>query len=67
MLPKRPGQPIVNTIDVPSVDDYAQKVEAHGGKVVVPKMAIPGVGWLAYFADPEGNITGIYTQDPSAK
>jgi hypothetical protein len=67
MMPKNPGQPIVNTIDVPSVDEYAKKVEAHGGTIVVPKMAIPGVGWLAYFKDPEGNITGIYTHDPGAK
>jgi len=25
------------------------------------------VGWLAYFKDPDGNIHGIYQDDPSAK
>ena len=66
MMKRNPGQPVANTIEVPSVDEYAAKVEAHGGKIVVPKMAIPGVGWLAYFTDPEGNIHGIYKHDPSA-
>jgi hypothetical protein len=46
----------VNTIGVESVDEFAAKVEASGGKVVLPKMAIPGVGWQAYCTDTEGNI-----------
>lgn len=67
MMRRNPGKPVVNTIEAPSVDEYVAKVEANGGKIVVPKMAIPGVGWLAYFTDPEGNIHGIHTPDPSAK
>ena len=43
------GEPLtVNTVDVPSVDEYVDKVAANGGKVVLPKMAIPGVGYLVY-------------------
>jgi hypothetical protein len=57
----------VNTIGVESVDDFSQKVTAAGGQVVVPKMAIPGVGWLAYCMDPEGNLFGIHHPDASAK
>lgn len=61
------GEPLtVNTIDVPSVDEYAGKVEANGGKVVVPKMAIPGVGWLVYCQDTEGIIFGMMQSNPSA-
>jgi predicted enzyme related to lactoylglutathione lyase len=49
------GEPaLVNTIDVSSVDEFAEKVVANGGKVVVPKMAIPGVGYLIYCQDTEG-------------
>lgn len=55
------------TIDVPSVDEYAGKISAAGGVMVVPKMAIPGVGWLAYAKDTEGNIFGIMQSDPAAK
>lgn len=61
-----PGQPIVNTIEVPSVDDYIAKITNAGGQIVLPKMPIPGVGYLAYFKDPDGNIHGIMHEDKSA-
>ena len=57
----------VNTIDVPSIDEFAKKVEKNGGKIVVPKHAIPGVGYIAYIKDPEGNMFGMMQDDPSAK
>lgn len=66
MKKRDPRQPIVNSILVESVDDHILKIEAAGGKIVVPKMAIPSVGWLAYFTDPDGNIHGIYQNDPTA-
>ncbi len=31
-----------NYISVESVDEYSKKIEALGGKIVVPKMEIPG-------------------------
>jgi predicted enzyme related to lactoylglutathione lyase len=57
----------VCTVDVPSVDAYSQKATSTGGQVVVPKMAIPGVGWLVYCKDTEGNIFGMMQPDPGAK
>jgi predicted enzyme related to lactoylglutathione lyase len=57
---------VVNTIDVPSVDDYVAKIEQSGGKVVAPKIAIPGIGYMAYAVDPDGNSFGIMQNDPSA-
>ena len=67
-LGKRMGAPTdsANTLDVPSVDEYVQKVTAAGGRVVQPKMAIPHVGWLAYCADSEGNVFGMMQADPTA-
>ena len=50
-----PGQPPTNVIAVPSVDDSTRAILAAGGTEVVPKMAVPGVGWSAYFTDTEGN------------
>jgi uncharacterized protein len=61
------GQGISNTIGVPSVDDYSAKVEAGGGKVLMPKMAIPGVGYFAQCEDTEGNKFGIIEMDEAAK
>ena len=57
----------VNTIDVPSVDEFAAKVTSHGGKIINPKMAIPGVGYFVNCQDSEGNVFGIIQNDPSAK
>jgi predicted enzyme related to lactoylglutathione lyase len=56
-----------NSIDVPSVDDFAAKITKKGGEVVVPKMPIQGVGFLAYCKDTEGNIFGIFETDAGAK
>ncbi len=57
----------INSIDVPSVDDYVAKIEGVGGSVVAPKRAIPGVGYLAYCKDPDGNVFCIMEEDGSAK
>jgi len=68
MLPKRdPRQPLANTIQVEKLDATVKTIEANGGKIVVPKMPIPGVGWLAYFTDPDGNIHGIMEPDAAAR
>ena len=65
---KSKGEPTtVNTIDVTNVDDTTKKIEASGGTIVVPKMAVPGIGWLVYFKDVEGNLFGIMHEDSNAK
>ncbi|MBX2992882.1 MAG: VOC family protein [Bacteroidetes bacterium] len=56
----------VCTVQVSSVDESVKKATERGGMNVVPKMAIPGVGWLAYCKDPEGNIFGVMQPDTSA-
>jgi uncharacterized protein len=56
----------VCTMDVPSVDDYVDRVVGAGGMVALPKMAVPGVGWLAYCKDTEGNIFGFMQADETA-
>jgi len=66
MRPRGP-QKVVNTVDVPSVDEFTAKITKNGGKIVAPKMAIPGVGYLAYCQDTEGNAFGIMQSDETAK
>ncbi len=56
----------VCTVDVDNVDTYVARATSAGGTVVVPKMSIPGVGWLAYCKDTEGNIFGMMQSDPKA-
>ncbi len=56
----------VNTVDVVNLDAALSKVEANGGSVVLPKMPVPGVGFLAYVKDPEGNTFGMMEMDQKA-
>lgn len=62
---QRPGT--LNTIAVASLDHSIKEIENHDGKICVPKMAIPGVGWLAYAEDPAGNVFGMLQPDEGAK
>lgn len=55
-----------NTIGVESVDEALKKIEAAGGKIISPKGAVPGVGWVAYCEDTEGNRFGLMQDDPKA-
>jgi predicted enzyme related to lactoylglutathione lyase len=49
------------------VDRVAAKVKAAGGRVVMDKATIPGVGDLIFFQDPEGNLAGAMRYDPQAE
>lgn len=39
---------------VESIDETLGKAEAAGGKVGHPRTEIPGIGWWAFFFDPDG-------------
>lgn len=53
----------INTIEVPSYDEFAKNVVQAGGQVVTPKQPIPGVGYHSYCLDTEGNVFGILEPD----
>ncbi|MBS1914121.1 MAG: VOC family protein [Bacteroidetes bacterium] len=55
-----------NVIDVPSFDEWAARIAANGGTQTVPKSAVPGVGYLGYFRDTEGNEFGLIQFDAAA-
>jgi predicted enzyme related to lactoylglutathione lyase len=57
----------VCTLQVDSVDASTEAVLANGGSIALAKMPIPGLGWLVYCKDTEGNIFGMMQPDPSAK
>lgn len=66
IMHRRNGGSVWNTIDVPSLDDAIAKTTSAGGKVVQPKTTVPGVGYMAYCADTEGNVFGLMQADESA-
>ena len=46
-------------VEVDDPQAYLDKIEAKGGKTVVPVTEVPGMVIFAQFADPEGNVVGI--------
>ena len=54
-----PRESTLNTIQVPSLDEFMAKVIDLGGKVLRAEMEIPGVGRFAYCQDTEGNFFGL--------
>jgi uncharacterized protein len=68
LMPRHdPQQPCVNTIGVTNLDEMLASAVANGGKIALPKMPVPGIGWLGYIQDPEGHILGMMQPDPAAK
>lgn len=67
LMRRQEQEQVVNTIDVPSVDEFSARVINNGGTIIMPKMAVPGIGYLAYFKDTEGNVFGMMEADESAQ
>lgn len=61
-----PQQPVINTITVNDIENAIRNIEDAGGKIIKTKKAIPAVGWLAFFTDPDDNIFGILQEDSNA-
>ena len=53
-------------IQVESVKDYAAKIEALGGTIILPKDPVPGICWIVVFKDTEGNTFALVEFDPQA-
>jgi uncharacterized protein len=54
------------TVAVDDVDAVAAAVSANGGRVVMERTTIPGVGDLIFFEDPAGNVAGAIQYAPIA-
>ena len=64
-----PGQAVnayVCTVGVDRLDDILERATRLGAVISVPRMAVPGIGWLAYLTDTEGNLVGALQPDPAA-
>ena len=55
------------SMEVKEFDKAAKKIDDLGGKVALPKFAVPGVCWQGYFLDTEGNVFGLFQADSAAK
>jgi len=74
VLPRRSDPPaadapvngMVVTVDVTDLESTLAAAYANGGSEALPRMAVPGVGWLAYIHDPDRNVVGVLQADESA-
>ncbi len=57
-----PAGQVLVYISTDDIDASLAKVEALGGKTVVPKTEIPTVGWFGVFTDPAGNQLALFTE-----
>jgi predicted enzyme related to lactoylglutathione lyase len=67
MKRKCPEQPIVQYVSVDSVTKFTTKIEKLGGKICMPKTAVPQMGYFAVCQDTEKNIFGIWETNEKAK
>lgn len=65
-----PAVPVAAFVCTVEVDDIAAteaRIAAAGGRQVVDRHEIPGVGQLSYFTDTEGNMVGALQPVPAAR
>jgi uncharacterized protein len=55
------------TISVENIEEIIRKAATNGGQILMPKTAIPFVGWIAKFLDTEGNLICAMQSDPNAR
>ena len=69
LLKRQNPQPqgITNYISVASADESAAKVEKLGGKICMPKTAVPEMGYFVICQDPENNTFALWERSESAK
>ena len=60
-------QAVTNYISVESVDKFAAKIQKLGGKICVPKTAVPNMGYFAVCQDTENNGFGLWERNRNAK
>ena len=61
LLPKDPtGSHPVIVMDVENIEEHIKKVEASGGKTVMPTMKVGEFGLYARVSDTENNTIGLW-------
>jgi len=56
----------VCSIQVENFDQISKLIIQNGGKVALPKFAIPGRCWQGYFIDLDNNTFGVFEVDEKA-
>jgi len=62
----QPSTAFICTINVDSAESTLARGVELGGLIALPLMAVPGIGWLGYLKDVDGNTFGVMQTDPNA-
>lgn len=54
-----PAGTVTIYVHTDDIEETLAKVEALGGQTVSPGFEVPGVGWIAMFRDPTGNMLAL--------
>lgn len=54
------------SIQIENFDETASIILSYGGRIAIPKFAVPSLCWQGYFLDQDNNIFGIFEIDPKA-
>lgn len=58
--PEAPLNGFACSIEIEDIGATEKAVADAGGQQVMERMTIPGVGYVSYFTDTEGNVFGVY-------
>ena len=59
-----PAGTVLAYVTTDDIEASLSKIEANGGKSIMPKTEIPGIGHFAVFADTTGGTLALYTGNP---
>lgn len=59
-----PAGSVIAYVTTDDIEASLGKIEANGGKTIMPKTEIPGIGWFGVFADSTGGTLALYTGNP---
>jgi hypothetical protein len=53
-------------IDVDDLDAYGKRIVEAGGRIIVARQEVAGVGSFALFADPDNRVLGMWQQNKTS-
>ena len=66
LFPARPGAPghAMFYVQVADIEEKLRTIEQLGGRTVLPRTTVPDGPTIGQFADPEGNVVGLWIPRP---
>lgn len=61
------GRGWINYVNVESLEVAVDRARELGATVMKERSPVPGMGWFAMLADPQGNPFALWQSDPAAK